>query len=119
MNTILFWCICSVRILLDESVPVQVRMALEGHSVPTVVEMGWRGTSNGELLDRAEAKASNCSSSPIGTFAISRTRAKRRIAILELWTNHRPTLEQYFVRIRDGVQSATAWQYVVLEQEDK
>ena len=45
-----------MRILLDESVPVQVRDALYDHSVSTAVEMGWRGISNGELLDRAEAQ---------------------------------------------------------------
>ena len=44
-----------MRILLDESVPVQVRKALSGHKVATAVEMRWRGISNGELLDRAEA----------------------------------------------------------------
>src|SRR4029077_13304998 len=42
---------------------------------------------------------------------------KRRVAILELWTNHRPTLERHFVRIRDAVQSATKGQYIVLKQE--
>lgn len=44
-----------MRILLDESVPVQVRNALSRHRVSTAVEMGWQGISNGELLDRAEA----------------------------------------------------------------
>jgi hypothetical protein len=43
-----------VRILLDESVPVQVRNALARHDVSTVMDMKWRGISNGELLDRAE-----------------------------------------------------------------
>jgi hypothetical protein len=45
-----------VRILLDESVPVQVRKALSSHEVSAAVEMGWRGISNGDLLDRAEAE---------------------------------------------------------------
>jgi hypothetical protein len=45
-----------VRILLDESVPVQVRNALPDYSVDTAIEMGWRGISNSELLDRAEAE---------------------------------------------------------------
>ena len=46
-----------MRVLLDECVPVQVRGALPDHSVSTAVEMSWRGISNGELLDRAEASA--------------------------------------------------------------
>lgn len=30
---------------------------------------------------------------------------RRRIAILELWTNHRPTLEKYFSYIREAAES--------------
>ena len=39
-----------VRILLDESVPIQVRNALAGHQVSTAVEMGWQGIANGIRL---------------------------------------------------------------------
>ncbi len=44
-----------MRILLDESVPVQIRKTLNAHQVSTAVEMGWQGITNGELLDRVEA----------------------------------------------------------------
>lgn len=46
-----------MRILLGESVPVQIRNALSRHQVSTAVEMRWQGIGNGELLDRAEADA--------------------------------------------------------------
>ena len=39
-----------MRLLLDESVPTKLRRALPNHSVRTVVEMGWSGVKNGELL---------------------------------------------------------------------
>ena len=39
-----------MRLLLDESVPSRLRRALVGHEVRTVVEMGWSGVKNGELL---------------------------------------------------------------------
>ena len=39
-----------MRLLLDESVPVRLRRALPGHTVKTVVEMGWSGLKNGALL---------------------------------------------------------------------
>jgi hypothetical protein len=32
-----------VRVLLDESVPVQVRRALPAHDVDTVDRLGWKG----------------------------------------------------------------------------
>jgi hypothetical protein len=108
-----------VRILLDESVPVQVRKALHDHSVSTTVEMGWRGISNGELLDRAGGEGFGLVIVADKNLRHQQNLTKRRIAILELWTNHRPTLEQHFARIRDRVQSAISGQYIVLEQEDK
>jgi len=42
-----------MRLLLDESVPHRLKRSLPGHAVRTVVEMGWSGISNGELLARA------------------------------------------------------------------
>ena len=39
-----------MRLLLDESLPKRLRSALPGHSVKTVVEMGWGGVKNGALL---------------------------------------------------------------------
>ena len=39
-----------MRLLLDESVPSRLRRALPTHEVRTVVEMGWSGVKNGELL---------------------------------------------------------------------
>ena len=42
-----------MRILLDESLPRDLRDQLSGHSVTTVSEAGWAGLKNGELLTRA------------------------------------------------------------------
>jgi len=42
-----------MRILLDESLPIEVRSELSGHDVRTVREQGWSGLKNGELLARA------------------------------------------------------------------
>lgn len=41
-----------MRILLDECVPRPLKRQLTQYSVRTVVEMGWAGTKNGELLKR-------------------------------------------------------------------
>ena len=40
----------AMRLLLDESVPSRLRRSLPNHDVKTVVEMGWGGIMNGELL---------------------------------------------------------------------
>ena len=42
-----------MRILLDESVPLQVLHALPEHEVLTAQRMGWTGLGNGDLLDAA------------------------------------------------------------------
>ena len=39
-----------MKLLLDESVPMQLRSLLIGHDVSTVRHTGWSGKSNGELL---------------------------------------------------------------------
>jgi predicted nuclease of predicted toxin-antitoxin system len=106
-----------VRILLDESVPVQVRNALSGHQVATAVEVGWRGISNGELLDRAEAEGFQLLIVADKNFQHQQNLQGRSIAILELWTNHRPTLEKNFDRIRVTTESATAGQFIVLDEK--
>jgi len=45
-----------MRLLLDESVPRKLRFALPKHEVRTVVDMGWSGRKNGELLFLAAAE---------------------------------------------------------------
>ena len=42
-----------MRLLLDESVPRRLRRSLPTHAVRTVIEMGWEGIKNGDLLVRA------------------------------------------------------------------
>ena len=39
-----------MRLLLDESLPSRLRRSLSGHTVKTVIEMGWGGIKNGKLL---------------------------------------------------------------------
>jgi hypothetical protein len=39
-----------MRILLDESLPRRLRGVFTGHEMVTVVEAGWAGAKNGELL---------------------------------------------------------------------
>ena len=42
-----------MRILLDENIPVDFAAELRGHDVSAVVELGWSGLLNGELMQRA------------------------------------------------------------------
>jgi hypothetical protein len=44
-----------MRILLDESLPIELRSEIAGHEVRYDREMGWSGLKNGELLTQAAA----------------------------------------------------------------
>lgn len=79
--------------------------------------MGWRGISNGDLLDRAEADGFQLLIVADKNFQHQQNLKDRQIAILELWTNHRPTLENHFERIRGAAESATSGQLIVLDEQ--
>lgn len=108
-----------MRILLDESVPVQVRDALGGHQVSTAVEMDWQGLTHGELLHRAEADGFQLLIVADKNFQYQQNLRSRNIAILELWTNHRPTLEDHFDRILAAAGSAASGQFISLDAKSQ
>jgi hypothetical protein len=104
-----------MRILLDECVPVQIRNALVGHDVSTAQEMGWSGIGNGELLQRAEQAGFDLFIVADKNLRHQQNLKGRTLAILVLWTNHRPTLEKHFDKIKLAAESIHAGNYVVLE----
>ena len=105
-----------MRILLDECVPIQVRGALPDHDVAATQGMGWRGLSNGELLDAAERAGFELLIVADKNLRYQQNLSARRIAILELWTNHRPTLEKYFSELHAVVARIRPGEYLVFER---
>jgi predicted nuclease of predicted toxin-antitoxin system len=104
-----------MKILLDECVPLQVRQALPNHEVTTAQRLGWGGISNGDLLDKAEREGFKVFIVADKNLRYQQNLSSRRIAILELWTNHRPTLEKHFTEIRTAVEKLSAGEYFILE----
>ncbi len=107
-----------MKILLDECVPVQVRSALVGHDVSTAQKMGWSGISNGELLQRAEQSGFDLFIVADKNLRYQQNLKGRKLAILELWTNHRPTLERHLDAIKSAAEHVSAGGYVVLENPE-
>ena len=107
-----------MRILLDECVPVQVRNALVGHDVSTAQNMGWSGFGNGELLQRAEQDGFELFIVADKNLRYQQNLSGRKLAILELWTNHRPTLEKHLGRIKTAAENIAAGEYVVLQNPE-
>jgi hypothetical protein len=103
-----------MRILLDESVPVQVRKALVGHQVLTVSELGWKGRENGELLAASEQAGFEVFILADKNLRYQQNLTGRAIALVELWTNHRPTLERHFPLIAAAVVGITPGAYRIV-----
>ena len=103
-----------MKVLLDESVPVQVRGALSRHDVETVGRLGWKGRENGELLAAAEGAGYEVLVIADKNLRHQQDLRGRTIALVELWTNHRPTLERHFDSIASAVSAAKPGEYVVV-----
>ena len=108
-----------MKILLDECVPVQVRQALTGHEVTSNEEAGWKGMENGDLLDAAEGAGFELFIVADKNLRYQQNLSRRRIGVLELWTNHRPTLETHFDRIRSAAEQATAGCFFRLTEHEQ
>jgi predicted nuclease of predicted toxin-antitoxin system len=103
-----------MKILLDECVPVQIRDALPGHETYSATDPQWRGLSNGELLRLAEQQEFQLIVVADKNMRYQQNISGRGIAILELWTNHRPTLERHFLYISVAVERILPGQYFEL-----
>jgi hypothetical protein len=104
-----------MKVLLDECTPVQIKNALADHEVATAPKMGWGSLSNGDLLNAAEAAGFDLFIIADKNLRYQQNLTHRRIAILELWTNHRPTLEKHFERIREAANRISSGEYLRLD----
>ena len=105
-----------MKVLLDESVPVQVRSALTAHHVTTVSELGWKGRENGELLTAAEQAGFEVFILADKNLRYQQNMAGRNIALVELWTNHRPTLEKHFPLIEGSLIGIPPGEYRIVSK---
>jgi predicted nuclease of predicted toxin-antitoxin system len=55
-----------MKVLLDENLPVRLRLLLPGHEVFTVDFLGWKSTRNGALLRKAAEHGFNVVSMDTG-----------------------------------------------------
>jgi hypothetical protein len=103
-----------LRILLDESVPVQVRFAFPTHDLSTVSSLGWKGLENGDLLAAAERSGFDVLVIADKNLRYQQNLSGYRIALVELWTNHRPTLERHFPHIAAAIAGIAPGTYLIV-----
>jgi hypothetical protein len=104
-----------MKVLLDVCTPRQVRQALAEHEVQTAVKMGWGELENGDLLREAEAAGFDLLIICDKNLKHQQNLVGRRLAILELWTNHRPTLEKHWFLIGKTAEAMRPGEYRALE----
>lgn len=78
-----------MKVLLDACTPLQVGRALPRHDVRTAQKMGWGAVENGALLGLADAQGFDVFIICDKNLRYQQNLTGRRLAILELWTNHR------------------------------
>ena len=105
-----------MRLLLDESVPSRLQRALPNHDVKTVVEMGWGGVKNSNLLalaasdfnafvtvDKNLPYQQNISSLPIA------------VVVLDAYSNELPPLLPLVPRLEQALATLAPRTYVKVE----
>jgi predicted nuclease of predicted toxin-antitoxin system len=94
-----------MRVLLDECVPRRIRSELREHAVLTVVEMGWTGIKNGQLLARA-ALEFDCFLTVDSNLQFQQSLGQLPIAVLVVRTpnNRFVTLKSMMPLVRDALE---------------
>jgi len=103
-----------VKVILDESVPIQTARFIIGHEVTTVQREGWAGIENGDLLNLVDGRFD------VMVLADKNLRyqqnlASRRIALVELPSNRWPILQKMAIQIAEAVNNARPGAYISLE----
>jgi predicted nuclease of predicted toxin-antitoxin system len=105
-----------MRILLDESIPVQLKAAFPRDVISSVndTEIGWKGIKNGRLLTEMEGRFSVLITADKNMYS-QQNLAGRNIGILVLPTNRRKDVLALKDRIAEVVDGISAGEYVILE----
>ncbi len=93
-----------MKVLLDHSVPRGLRAFLTGFEIKHAFEMGWHELRNGDLLNEAERSGFAVLITADRNLRYQNRLANRQIAILELGTNHWPTIERHGAVIRSALE---------------
>ena len=81
-----------MRLLLDECVPVQLRLRLHGHEAVTVAFLGWKGVRNSCLIALAQEHGFDLLLTADRSFVLPTAPDHRRIGVIVLPDNRRRPL---------------------------
>lgn len=104
-----------MRILLDESVPRDLKRLLTGHDVETVPERGWASKRNGELLRLATAAGFDVFVTPDQNLPRQQNLASFDIAVVVLaagrnrMATYEPLADQLLRTVEAAKRGEASW----------
>ncbi len=103
------------RILLDENLPIPLRLLLREFDVVTVQFHGWSGIQNGELLALADDRFDVLITGD-KNLRYQQNMAGRRIAIIEVPFTRLSQIEPYIESIKRAILNASTGSYRQIEE---
>jgi hypothetical protein len=103
-----------VKVLLDQNAPRQLRSVLSDHDVRSAYQMGWDKLTNGDLLDAAQRGGFEVVITADRSIRYQQNLSGRRIAIVELDTNHWITIRTNPAAVMAAVAGAGEGTYTVV-----
>ncbi len=101
-----------MKILLDESVPQDLRLLIGGsHSVITTWFQGWSGLKNGALLNAAEDAGFDLFITADQEISYQQNLTGRKMALVVLSTNNWSLIRAHVSRITAAVNAVTPGSY--------
>jgi len=101
-----------MKVLLDYSAPVQLREAFANDEVQTANQLGWGEIEDGELIRLAESNGFDLLLVCEKNLAVPE--GKRRLRIIEIWSNHRPSLQHRYPFVRLVAETMKPGEYRVM-----
>lgn len=105
----------SLRLLLDENLPVGLKALLVNHSVSTIRDMGWTGIQNGLLLDTAERDGFEVLLTADEALYRQQHVERRAIAVVRLSTSHWQTVKAGVAMILEALNGIRPGQLRMVE----
>ena len=97
-----------MKIILDESVPQNLRLLIEGgHTVVTTWFQGWSGLKNGALLNAAEEAGFNLFITADQELSYQQNLTGREMALVVLSTNNWSLVKAHIAEILAAINAVT------------
>ena len=105
-----------MKIVLDESVPQNLRLLIEGgHTVVTAWYQGWSGLKNGALLDAAETAGFDLFITADQEISYQQNLTGRKMALVVLSTNNWSFIKAGVGKIMAVIEAAKPGSYTEVE----